>query len=78
MWTNVKFWLFKIAAALVAVIQAYRQGRSDATARLKQDEAERRIKTMSTAKEIRDEVDKMDDDELVAAASKWVRKPRSK
>lgn len=78
MWTTVKFWLFRVAAALVAVVHAYRQGRSDATARLKQDEAERRIKNMTTAKEIRDEVDKMDDDELVDAASKWVRKPRSK
>ena len=74
MFETFKIWLGKLAIVLVAFATAYRQGRKDATARLKQDEAERRLKNLKTAKEIRDEVANMGDDELVAAASKWLRK----
>jgi hypothetical protein len=56
--------------ALVMFLFGYRQADKARTVK----ELEKRLENAKKAQEVRDEVDALDDDELAARASRWVRR----
>lgn len=70
---KLKVWVVRFSIAIAAAIKAYTQGRKDERTQLENEENERRNAMAAKAKEIRDEVNSLDDDSLVERASEWVR-----
>lgn len=70
--TDLYGWLIGIIGALVALIAV--RSRSGVSDKLK--DAERRIDAINNARNIRDEIQTLDDDRLLDAAREWVRDRR--
>lgn len=62
-------YLAAIAAALAILLAVYRKGGKDAAART----TEQRLKSISKAREVEDEVDRLGSDDLDRRLSKWMR-----
>ena len=71
---RLKMYMWIAGAALVAVITIYFKGRSDGRDNLEYKIKDKRLDDLLEAKEIRDEVEVLDDVGLADRASKWVRK----
>ena len=71
---RLKMYLWIAGAALVAVITIYFKGRSDGRDNLEYKIKDKRLDDLLEAKEIRDEVEILDDVGLADRAGKWVRK----
>lgn len=71
---RLKMYLWIAGAALVAVVAIYFKGRSDGRDNLEYKIKDKRLDDLLEAKEIRDEVEILDDVGLADRASKWVRK----
>ena len=71
---RLKMYLWIAGAALAAVITIYFKGRSDGRDNLEYKIKDKRLDDLLEAKEIRDEVEVLDDVGLADRASKWVRK----
>lgn len=71
---RLKMYLWIAGAALVAVITIYFKGRSDGRDAYEYKSKDKRLDDLLEAKDIRDEVEVLDDVGLADRASKWVRK----
>lgn len=70
---RIKMYLWVIGAALVAVVTVYFRGKADGRNDLEYEIKDKRLEDMMTAKEVEDEIEVLDDDELAGRASRWVR-----
>jgi beta-lactamase regulating signal transducer with metallopeptidase domain len=70
---RIKMYLWIIGAALVAVVTVYFRGKADGRDDLEYEIKDKRLEDMTTAKEIEDEIEILDDTGLADRASKWVR-----
>jgi len=70
---RIKMYLWVIGAALVAIVTVYFRGKADGRNDLEYEIKDKRLEDMMTAKEVEDEIEVLDDDELAGRASRWVR-----
>lgn len=71
--SRIKAYVLFVGAAIVAVVSIYFRGKADGRDDLEYEIKDKRIDDLLTAKEVKDEIDILDDDELAARASRWVR-----
>ena len=71
--SKLKMYLWIAGAAAVAAVTVYYRGRADGRDDLEYEIKDKRIEDMVTAKEVEDEVENLDDEQLADRASRWVR-----
>jgi hypothetical protein len=74
MFTRLQFYFFIGAAFVLGVLGIYASGVQRGVDRTKRKIDERRLENMRTAKEVKDEIEILDDVDLVRRAQRWVRK----
>lgn len=67
--TRIKGWAVAIAAALAILTGAYLKGRSDKAS----DHAQRQVRDVQQARKIENEISHLDDSDVDARLSKWLR-----
>ncbi len=70
---RIKMYLWLAGAALVAVVTVYFRGKADGRNDLEYEIKDKRIDDLLTAKEVENEIEILDDEELATRASRWVR-----
>ena len=70
---KLKLYAALIGAALVAVVTVYYRGRADGKVELEYEIKDDRLDKILTAKEVQDDVQTLDDDDIAARAGRWVR-----
>lgn len=70
---RIKMYLWLAGAALVAIVTVYFRGKADGRDDLEYEIKDKRIEDLLTAKEVEDEIEVLDDEELATRASRWVR-----
>ena len=70
---KLKLYAALIGAAALAVITVYYRGRADGRDDLEYEIKDDRLDKMLKAKEVRDELQSVSDDDIAARASRWVR-----
>lgn len=73
LFAKLKIYAALIGAALVAVVTVYYRGRADGRDTLEYEIKDDRLDKLLTAKELQDELQEMDDDDIAAHAYVWVR-----
>jgi len=73
LFAKLKIYAALIGAALVAVVTVYYRGRADGRDTLEYEIKDDRLDKLLKAKELQDELQEMDDDDIAARASSWVR-----
>ena len=68
---RVKTYIIAATAFVAALFGIYWRGKSDGAEAERDEETERRLQDMQTAKEVRDDVES--DSDLVGRAERWVR-----
>ena len=74
---KLKLYAALIGAAALAVVTVYYRGRADGRDDLEYEMKDDRLDKLLKAKDVQDEVQFLDDDDIVARASKWVRDDNS-
>ena len=75
---RIKLYLWLVGAALLAVVTVYFRGKSDGRHDLEYEIKDKRIEDMLQAKEIEDEIEGLDNEQLTNRASRWVRGDRGR
>ena len=70
---KLKLYAALIGAAALAVITVYYRGRADGRDELEYEIKDDRLDKLLKAKEVRDELQSVSDDDIAARASRWVR-----
>jgi len=73
LFARIKMYLWLAGAALVAIVTVYFRGKADGRDDLEYEIKDKRIEDLLTAKEVEDEIEVLDDEELATRASRWVR-----
>jgi hypothetical protein len=73
LFAKLKIYAALIGAALVAVVTVYYRGRADGRDTLEYEIKDDRLDKLLKAKELQDELQEMDDDDIAARAYGWVR-----
>lgn len=68
-WSRVTGYAVAIGAALAILFAAYSKGKSDAASK----RAEQRLKSISKAREVENEVDRLGDDAVDSELDRWMR-----
>ena len=71
---KLKLYAVLIGAALLAVVTVYFRGRADGRVEMEYEIKDKRLENLLVEKEVRDEIEILDDDGLRDRASEWVRK----
>ena len=66
-----------IGAAALAVVTVYYRGRADGRDDLEYEMKDDRLNKLLKAKDVQDEVQSLDDDDIAARAARWVRSDNS-
>tara|TARA_R110001632_G_scaffold30_5_gene142 strand:- start:773 stop:1003 length:231 start_codon:yes stop_codon:yes gene_type:complete len=70
---KLKLYAALIGAALVAVVTVYYRGRADGKVELEYEIKDDRLDKILKAKDVQDDVQTLDDDDIAARAGRWVR-----
>tara|TARA_R100000951_G_scaffold90930_1_gene79258 strand:+ start:945 stop:1181 length:237 start_codon:yes stop_codon:yes gene_type:complete len=70
---KLKLYAALMGAAALAVITVYYRGRADGRDDLEYEIKDDRLDKLLTAKEVRDEIESLSDDDIAARASRWLR-----
>ena len=70
---RLKMYAALLGAALLAVVTVYYRGRADGRDDLEYEIKDKRLEDMMAAKEVEDDVENLDDEQLADRASSWVR-----
>lgn len=73
MWLRLKLLAAAATTVFVAIVAAWFRGRASKAQELKAKQTQARLDAMRAAREVEDEVDSLDDDELRKRATRWVR-----
>ena len=71
---KLKMYAALIGAALLAVVTIYFRGRADGKQELEYEIKDDRLDKLMTAKDVRDDVQQLSDDDIVDLAREWVRR----
>ena len=71
---KLKIYAALIGAALLAVVTIYFRGRADGKQELEYEIKDDRLDKLMTAKDVRDDVQQLSDDDIVDLAREWVRR----
>tara|TARA_R110000751_G_scaffold116863_1_gene216960 strand:+ start:333 stop:575 length:243 start_codon:yes stop_codon:yes gene_type:complete len=70
---KLKLYAALIGAAALAVVTVYYRGRADGRDDLEYEMKDDRLNKLLKAKDVQDEVQSLDDDDIAARAARWVR-----
>ena len=70
---KLKIYAALLGAAALAVITVYYRGRADGRDDLEYEIKDDRLEKLLKAKDVQDEIQSLDDDDIATRASKWVR-----
>tara|TARA_R110001606_G_C15028711_1_gene610726 strand:- start:313 stop:555 length:243 start_codon:yes stop_codon:yes gene_type:complete len=70
---KLKLYAALIGAAALAVVTVYYRGRADGRDDLEYEMKDDRLDKLLKAKDVQDEVQSLDDDDIAARAARWVR-----
>ena len=70
---KLKLYAALLGAAALAVITVYYRGRADGRDDLEYEIKDDRLEKLLKAKDVQDEIQSLDDDDIATRASKWVR-----
>lgn len=73
LWTKFAGYITAAGAILAVVGGIYFKGRSDAASRAAQAKAEQRLKSMTKARKVDDEIDRLGDDAVSGRLNEWMR-----
>lgn len=74
---KLKLYAALIGAAALAVVTVYYRGRADGRDDLEYEMKDDRLDKLLKAKAVQDEIQTVDDDDIAARASRWVRSDNS-
>ena len=74
---KLKLYAALIGAAALAVVTVYYRGRADGRDDLEYEMKDDRLDKLLKAKDVQDEVQSLDDDDIAARAGRWVRDDNS-
>tara|TARA_R110000744_G_scaffold167427_1_gene284901 strand:- start:1625 stop:1867 length:243 start_codon:yes stop_codon:yes gene_type:complete len=74
---KLKLYAALIGAAALAVVTVYYRGRADGRDDLEYEMKDDRLNKLLKAKDVQDEVQSLDDDDIAARAARWVRDDNS-